>query len=91
MLTSLADIISYDEVKAAIVHAQRVGANASTVSTSNDGLRLMDCALRTQLTQLSIIIGVESRKYDTVFLEYERVRRIMEDRKLSSAEYLPIQ
>lgn len=77
-------------MKANVKHSYRIGVASSNIPTSNDGLRRMDCALRTQLAQISIIISVEARKYDVIFLEYERVRRTMEDRKVQPTDYLPI-
>ncbi|KAJ7511413.1 hypothetical protein B0H11DRAFT_2215240 [Mycena galericulata] len=84
------DILSYDEMLAHIDNARRIGATNKNVPTSDDGLRRMDCALRTQLAQLAIAINVESRKYDAVYIEYERVRRTMDDRKVTSAEFVPL-
>ncbi|KAJ7483089.1 hypothetical protein B0H11DRAFT_1914824 [Mycena galericulata] len=58
------DLISYDKMLGYINNARHIGATNKNVPTSDDGLRRMDCALRTQLAQLVITINVESRKYD---------------------------
>ncbi|KAJ7095591.1 hypothetical protein C8R44DRAFT_890004 [Mycena epipterygia] len=84
------DFLTYEEMKANVEHSYRIGVVSQSIPTSSDGLRRMDCVLRTQLAQTSIIISIEARKYDVIFLEYECVRRAMEDRKVPPTDYLPI-
>ncbi|KAJ7429306.1 hypothetical protein B0H11DRAFT_1945310 [Mycena galericulata] len=86
----VSDIISYEDMLAYINNARRIGATNKNVPTSDNGLCRMDCALRTQLAQLAIAINVESRKYDSVYVEYEQVRRTMDDRKVTLAEFVPV-
>lgn len=73
-----------------IEHSYRIGALAARTPQSDDGLLRADCALRTQLAQIAVVINTEARKYDSIYQEYERIRKLLEERKLHSIEFTPL-
>ncbi|KAF8131332.1 hypothetical protein K438DRAFT_1998930 [Mycena galopus ATCC 62051] len=79
--------MSYSSCLATLDAANTLLAKAGKVSYTDDAVMRMDSALRTHLSQIALRISVEVRKYDSVFLEYERIKTMMEERNLDHQDY----
>lgn len=58
-----------------------------TLSQTNEGLQRIECSLRIHLSQIAARVSVDSRKYDAVYAEYDRVREILLKRNLPTKEF----
>ncbi|KAF7348908.1 hypothetical protein MVEN_01411100 [Mycena venus] len=78
--------LSYNEVEKVMREAgKRIGITA-TIPHTIEGVQRMDCALRTNLSEIAIRISMETKKYDAVHGEYERLRSIMDEHKIESRD-----
>ena len=87
-LISVLDILSYDDVLKILDDANRLIGAAARIPYTTDGLRRMDCVIRTHLSQIAIRISVEIRKYNSVFMEYEHIRAVMDERRIEPRDHL---
>ncbi|KAJ7605485.1 hypothetical protein FB45DRAFT_1020335 [Roridomyces roridus] len=79
--------LSYEEVQRILESANRIPSQHRGILASNDGILRADCACRTRLAELATRIAMEVRQYDAVFIEYEAVRRTMNDRQLVPVDF----
>ncbi|KAJ7302512.1 hypothetical protein DFH08DRAFT_977784 [Mycena albidolilacea] len=79
--------LSFDDIGKMINSGDHVIKSIGTLAQTNEGLQRIECSLRIHLSQIAARVSVESRKYDAVYAEYDRVRELLLQRNLSTREF----
>ncbi|KAJ7801391.1 hypothetical protein B0H14DRAFT_3489642 [Mycena olivaceomarginata] len=85
--TVSATSFSFDDIGKMINSGDHVIKSIGTLAQTNEGLQRIECSLRIHLSQIAARVSVESRKYDAVYAEYDRVRELLLQRNLSTREF----